>query len=201
MPSTAFVQGVSVDAPSVAEADGFIWILPVGACQPLPRPPGLRGTSALPPDYEVVAEVQVGETHRAPCAADPCSALWEIKCIVPTAKHKAHRALSGPALLDESLAQVDAEAGAGLLVDALVAVDQGAPAAMLGSHASGATAVLLNLLAPLLQLVQGGEAEARAIAPGVVSTSTGARPPAAGAFVRVLCLPGAQIRLSQPDLV
>ena len=75
---------------------------------------------------------------------------------------------------------MDAEASAGLLVDALLAVDQGAPAAMLGSHANGVAALLLNLLAPLLQLVQGGEAEARAIAPGLVSTSTGARPPLLG---------------------
>ena len=75
---------------------------------------------------------------------------------------------------------MDAEAGAGLLVDALLAVDQGAPAAMLGSHANVAAAVLFNLMAPLMQLAQGGEAEARAIAPGVVSTSTGARPPLLG---------------------
>lgn len=101
MPSTAFVQGVSVDAPSVAEADGFVWIRPLGACQPLSQPPGLRGTCALPPDYEVVAEVQVGETYRAPCAADPCSALCD-PCVPPTApKHKARR-VSGPALLDRA---------------------------------------------------------------------------------------------------
>ena len=99
-------------------------------------------------------------------------------------------------LADESLGQVDAGASAGLLVDALLAVDQGAPAAMLGSHASGAAAVLLNLFAPLLQLVQGEEAEARALAPGVVLTSTGARP-CCWDVVLVLCLPGAEARLLQ----
>ena len=80
MPSTAFVQGVSVDALSVAEADGFVWIRPLGACQPLDLPPGLRGASALPPDYKVVAEVQVGGTSDSGCTSCRrpfCSACYD----------------------------------------------------------------------------------------------------------------------------
>ena len=93
MPSTAFVQGVSVDAPSVAEVDGFVWILPVGACHPLLRPPGLRGTCALPPDYEVVAEVQVGEMHRAFLVLQTLARRSVTREFPPTAlKHKPYHA-------------------------------------------------------------------------------------------------------------
>ncbi len=59
MPSTAFVQGVSVDALPVVEVDGLLWIQPPGAPAGSRVLPGLHGRGAIPPDCEVVAEVQV----------------------------------------------------------------------------------------------------------------------------------------------
>ena len=206
MPSTAFVQGVSVDALSVAEDDGFVWIRPREARQALPQPPGPRGTCALPPGYEVVAEVQVGSMHR----------VWQ-HCMLQTLSQRllsyAHYPLtqstgpycapSGPSSTTESVGQVDAEASAGLLVDALLAVDQGAvtPAALPGSHATGAAAMLLKLFAPVTQLVQSGEVEARVLAPGVVSTSTGTPPRCWD--VQALCSSEAEFKsgLLQRDIV
>ena len=89
---------------------------------------------------------------------------------------------------------MDAEAGAGVLVDALLAEEPGAlpPPTMLGSPASGAAAALLNSSALPLQLVQGDEAEVRVLAPGVVLTSIGAPPPASG-MPGALCLHKAKL--------
>lgn len=59
MPSTAFVQGVSVEALPVVEVDGLLWIQPPGAPAGSRVLPGLHGRGAIPADCEVVAEVQV----------------------------------------------------------------------------------------------------------------------------------------------